>query len=241
MKKHIKINSYTLGLVLGLVGILYLVRFFAAKWLVALKDSIPELMQMQQELLSSNLTAQINGTIVEQTTKYTYYSLGLYFVLLPLGIYFLILIFEGSAWKELLNISWKRIALLSIINFVCLAIFSLAFLDIISLLFFGIGYLSIWMFVIISLVVAIIIYFNLIAFIKKYDLRNVLVYGLNKLNKIWYWYLLFLICIFIVFLFILLLHVSVETGSSLLIVGLLTLLFVILMNMLRIKLFKVLS
>src|SRR3989338_5855682 len=201
MKKHIKINSYTLGLVLGLVGILYLVRFFAAKLLVALKDSIPELMQMQQELLSSNLTAQINGTIVEQTTKYTYYSLGLYFVLLPLGIYFLILIFEGSAWKELLNISWKRI----------------------------------------SLLVAIIIYFNLIAFIKKYDLRNVLVYGLNKLNKIWYWYLLFLICIFIVFLFILLLHVSVETGSSLLIVGLLTLLFVILMNMLRIKLFKVLS
>ncbi len=241
MKKHIRLNLFGIVLIGLLVGLVYVVRITAEKMLVDLKSYLPELNQIQQELIASNLTAEVNTAVIDSASRLSYYALGLYMIVLPLGIYLLFLIFEGLAWKELRNVSWKRIALLNLVNAFAFLIFVLAFLDFLSYFSFGVGWVNGWILLLVSVLVSIVLYFNFVAFCRSYNLRNVFVHGLNKLRRTWHWFVLFLICSFLLVLLVGLIYVFIVLSVSLIILIILSLVFVVLTNLLRMKLFKVLK
>jgi len=217
LKKYLSIILSILTVIL-IPFFLYLTRRLLKSFLDKLSEYSPQLMQLQLDLATKNLTISETLTIQEQvhTIEFaTQKALAINYLLLPIGIFLIWILTEGISWKINNKTKLKLFTLCSIPLFIVLYLFILQLLNFLSSLIYYTEY-NIYLLVASGILLLILTYISFISVTLKEKLKHNLLFAKTNLKYLLLPFIFFTLSSTLILITIIIIYIFLSADYSIL-------------------------
>ena len=219
MKINKKLTIFVLDLLMlfSTIGLLYFIRikfkeymnqiFAITPSLVSLKD------QLQTEALSNIDVTQASNLLnsVDLIIKKAFF---LNLIVLPIGLFIFYIIFEGTVWKLLTKISFKRFILYSIPSVILLYLTVIVGLKHAGYILLNEGSNMLALTLLSVIILVIVYYFTLVLYSRNNSFKNNVIFAIKNIKRLALPYLILVIISFFIFMLILILYILLLVNLS---------------------------